>query len=38
MVGLFLALLVLVRDQRVGFRAQDGEVELDLREAGETPA
>lgn len=36
MVGLFLALLVLVRDQRVGFRAQGGEVELDLREVGET--
>lgn len=33
MVGLFLALLVLVRDQRVGFKAADGEVELDLRAA-----
>lgn len=32
MVGLFLALLVLVRDQRVGFRAAEGEVELALRE------
>lgn len=37
MVGLFLALLVLVRDQRVGFRAQGGGVELELREAGEAP-
>jgi len=40
MVGLFLALLVLVRDQRVGFRAAAGEVELSLREqevAGATP-
>ena len=36
MVGLFLALLVLVRDQLVGFRAWDGEVELDLREAWDT--
>jgi segregation and condensation protein A len=35
MVGLFLALLVLVRDQRVGFRAAEGEVELDLREVFE---
>lgn len=34
MVGLFLALLVLVRDQRVGFRAREGGVELDLREPG----
>lgn len=32
MVGLFLALLVLVRDQRVSFRAHDGEVELTLAE------
>jgi segregation and condensation protein A len=32
MVGLFLALLVLVRDQRVGFKAKDGGVELDLIE------
>lgn len=32
MVGLFLALLVLVRDQRVGFAANAGEVELDLRD------
>ncbi|MFK7883137.1 MAG: ScpA family protein [Phycisphaerales bacterium] len=32
MVGLFLALLVLVRDQRVGFKAKDGGVELDLKE------
>ncbi len=36
MVGLFLALLVLVRDQRVGFRAADGEVELDLAGPSET--
>jgi segregation and condensation protein A len=38
MVGLFLALLVLVRDQRVGFRAADGGVELSLRAgAGSEP-
>lgn len=30
MVGLFLALLVLVRDQRVGFKARGGGVELEL--------
>ncbi|MGB3408076.1 MAG: segregation/condensation protein A [Jannaschia sp.] len=30
MVGLFLALLVLVRDQRVNFKANDGEVDLTL--------
>lgn len=30
MVGLFLALLVLVRDQRVHFKASEGEVELTL--------
>lgn len=30
MVGLFLALLVLVRDQRVSFKASEGEVELTL--------
>jgi segregation and condensation protein A len=36
MVGLFLALLVLVRDQRVTFRAADGSVELML--AAPSPA
>ncbi|MCC5824060.1 MAG: segregation/condensation protein A [Phycisphaerales bacterium] len=33
MVGLFLALLVLVRDQRVGFKAGAGGVELNLLSA-----
>ncbi len=32
MVGVFLALLVLVRDQRVGIRTEDTEILLDLRE------
>lgn len=36
MVGLFLALLVLVRDQRVGFKAKDGGVELSLAESTAT--
>ena len=31
MVGMFLAVLVLVRDQRVGIRMTDGEVEMELR-------
>lgn len=38
MVGLFLALLVLVRDQRVGFKASDGGVELDLKQANTEPS
>jgi len=38
MVGLFLALLVLVRDQRVSFKANAGEVELDLNESAATQA
>lgn len=36
MVGLFLALLVLVRDQRVGFKANNGGVELDLKVPNES--
>jgi segregation and condensation protein A len=32
MVGMFLAILVLVRDQRVGVSMNDGEVEMILRE------
>jgi len=35
MVGLFLAILVLVRDQRVGVAMVDGEVEMVLRTDGE---
>ncbi len=31
MVGMFLAILVLVRDQRVGVSIADGEVEMELR-------
>jgi segregation and condensation protein A len=37
MVGLFLAVLTLVRDQRVGVVNRDGEVCLDLLEATATP-
>lgn len=33
MVGMFLAILVLVRDQRVGISMKDGEVEMELRPA-----
>lgn len=33
MVGMFLAILVLVRDQRVGVRMVEGEVEVELRES-----
>jgi len=35
MVGVFLALLVLVRDQRVGVRSEDAEIILELREQPE---
>ncbi len=35
MIGVFLALLVLVRDQRVRFEITDGEVELGLGEAAD---
>jgi segregation and condensation protein A len=35
MVGVFLALLVLVRDQRVGVETEDGEILLQLREIDE---
>lgn len=37
MIGVFLALLVLVRDQRVTFEIKDGEIELDLGEGSDTP-
>lgn len=32
-VGMFLAILVLVRDQRVGITMNDGEVEMELKDA-----
>jgi len=35
MVGMFLAILVLVRDQRVGVTMSGEEVEIELREGGE---
>jgi segregation and condensation protein A len=37
MVGMFLAILVLVRDQRVGVRMNEGEVEMELRTDVEQP-
>ncbi len=37
MVGLFLAILVLVRDQRIGVKMNEGEVEMELRTDVEQP-
>ena len=37
MVGMFLAILVLVRDQRIGVCMNDGEIEMELRTDVEQP-